>query len=92
MNIQLLAFATASDIVGKGPRDVELPDGSKVSDLKNLLTESHPELERLWDRLAVAVGGKLVQGDPELEDGQEVALLPPVSGGLPAPGEREALR
>ena len=83
MKIQLLAFATAGEIVGKGPRELELPDGSKVSDLKTILTESHPRLDVLWDRLAIAVGGRLVQGDVELEEGQEIALLPPVSGGLP---------
>lgn len=88
MKVQVLAFATAGDIVGKGPQQIELPDGSKVSDLKRLLTERHPKLDNLWDRLAVAVGGRLVQDDPELEEGQEIALLPPVSGGSSAGDER----
>lgn len=83
MRVQVLAFATASDILGKGPQVKELPDGARLSDLKALLTEQHPRLEGLWDRLAVAVSGHLETGDPVLEDGVEVALLPPVSGGAP---------
>jgi len=84
MNIKLLAFATASDIVGKGPQEIKLEDGARLSDLKALLIEKHAVLETVWDRLAVAVGGQLVRGDdPVLKDGDEVALLPPVSGGAP---------
>ncbi len=84
MKIKLLAFATASDIVGKGPQELTFDDGARLSDLKALLTEKHPVLESVWDRLAVAVGGTLVRDeDPELKDGDEVALLPPVSGGSP---------
>ena len=81
MKIKLLAFATASDLLGRGPTEVELPDGARVSDLKRLLVGQHPKLETMWPRLAIAVEGKLVQGNPELVDGQEVAMLPPVSGG-----------
>ncbi|MEM9594884.1 MAG: molybdenum cofactor biosynthesis protein MoaE [Acidobacteriota bacterium] len=84
MKIRLLAFATASDLVGKGPQDLELDAGARLSDLRLLLQDRHPTLEALWPRLAVAVDGALVQGDPELQDGAEVALLPPVSGGAPA--------
>lgn len=81
MNVHLVAFATASDIVGKDPQTLELPDGSSLSDLQRLLTERYPTLETLWPRLAVAVDGQLARTDAPLEDGAEVALLPPVSGG-----------
>lgn len=88
MKVQVLAFAGASDIVGREPQTRELADGARLSDLKTLLTEQHPELEKLWGRLAVAVSGRLETGDPVLEDGVEVALLPPVSGGAPEPTTR----
>ena len=84
MKIKLLAFATASDIVGSGSQEITLDDGARLSDLKAMLLQKHPVLESVWDRLAVAVGGHLVQNqDPVLKDGDEVALLPPVSGGAP---------
>lgn len=81
MKIHVVAFATASDVLGRGPNEVELPDGARLSDLRALLFERHPRLETLWPRLAVAVDGALAKDDPELEPGVEVALLPPVSGG-----------
>lgn len=82
MNIRLVAFATASEILGL-QRSCELPDGSRLSDLKKQLEADHPRLVGLWPRLALAIDHTLVarDADPELQDGVEVALLPPVSGG-----------
>jgi molybdopterin synthase catalytic subunit/molybdopterin converting factor small subunit len=85
MKIRLLAFATAADALGTGETDLELPDGSRISDLRSLLDRDHPGLVPLWPRLAVAVDGRIVPPDTPLEDGAEVALLPPVSGGTGEP-------
>lgn len=81
MRIRILAFASVADAVGAGEKDVELPAGSHLSDLRDRLTADFPNLELHWPRLAVAVDGELVGKDVELTDGAEVALLPPVSGG-----------
>lgn len=90
MKVRVLAFATASDHLGRSPRTVELAEGARLSDLRRALEAESPGIAALWPRLAVAVGGKLVQDDPELKDGVEVALLPPVSGGRPE-GQPEGL-
>jgi molybdopterin synthase catalytic subunit/molybdopterin converting factor small subunit len=81
MKIRLLAFATAADALGTGETDLEMPEGSRISDLRALLDRDHPGLVPLWPRLAVAIDGRIVPTDTQLEDGNEVALLPPVSGG-----------
>lgn len=86
MKIRVLAFATASDALGWSERELELPGGSRVADLRVRLEGDHPKIARHWPRLAVAVNGRLASPDQELPEGAEVALLPPVSGG--APGER----
>lgn len=83
MKVRVLAFATASDFLGRAPLEVELADGARLSDLRRRLETDKPGLAALWPRLAVAVGGQLVQDDRPLADGIEVALLPPVSGGRP---------
>src|SRR6185503_18085251 len=88
MKIRLLAFASAADALGSGELQIELPDGSRISDLRARLDGDHPQLALLWARLAVAVDGRIVPAETRLEEGAEVALLPPVSGGS---GE-EALR
>ena len=81
MKIRLLAFASAGDALGATETELELPDGSRVADLRARLDRDHPALTPLWPRLAVAVDGRISGPDESLSDGVEVALLPPVSGG-----------
>lgn len=85
MKIRLLAFATAADALGTGETELEVPDGSRISDLRAQLDRDHPGMVPLWPRLAVALDGRIVPPDTPLEDGAEVALLPPVSGGADEP-------
>ena len=81
MKVRLLAFASAGDALGTAELELELPEGSRVADLRSRLAVEFPQLAPLWPRLAVAVDGKLAGGEQALTDGAEVALLPPVSGG-----------
>jgi molybdopterin synthase catalytic subunit len=81
MKIALLAFASAGDILGTGETTLELAPRTTLAQLKMLLEERHPALGALWSRLAIAVNGDLRPDDTPLADGDEVALLPPVSGG-----------
>ncbi len=81
MKVHLLAFASAGDALGATEMELELPEGSRVSDLRDRLDRDHPKLGPLWPRLAVAVDGQIAGPDAPLTDGVEVALLPPVSGG-----------
>jgi molybdopterin synthase catalytic subunit len=90
MKIRLLAFASASDALGTGETEMELPDGADVARLRALLEERHPELGPLWGRLAVAVDGEIAGPGTPLTEGVEVALLPPVSGGAPSLASRRA--
>lgn len=92
MKIRLLAFASAGDALGAGELDLEMPEGSRVADLRERLDRDHPRLAPLWPRLAVAVDGRVVSPEAPLTEGAEVALLPPVSGGSGGNGSREDLR
>lgn len=85
MLIHLLAFASAGDVLGSDQLDLELPDGSGLSELRAWLDRRYPALAPLWPRLAVAVDGDVSAGNQPLHDGAEVALLPPVSGGTESP-------
>lgn len=87
MHVRLLAFATAADTLGP-ERDLDLPPGASVADLRDRLLIEFPPLVRLWPRLAVAIDGRLARPEEEIPDGAEVALLPPVSGGAPDRSER----
>jgi MoaE-MoaD fusion protein len=85
MKIRLLAFASAGDALGAGEREIELPAGSRIADLRALLDRSHPALGPLWPRLAIAIDGQIAGPEAEILEGAEVALLPPVSGGTAEP-------
>ena len=81
MKIQLLAFASATDALGTDTLELTLPEGTTVGALEAHLCSEHPPLRGLWPRLAVAVNGEVAARHAMLEEGDEVALLPPVSGG-----------
>jgi molybdopterin synthase sulfur carrier subunit len=81
MTFRLLAFATAADTLGAAESSFELPAGSCVKDLRDTLERTYPALKRLGLSLAIAVDGQIVSADTPLQEGCEVALLPPVSGG-----------
>ncbi|HEX3552654.1 MAG TPA: molybdenum cofactor biosynthesis protein MoaE [Thermoanaerobaculia bacterium] len=89
MKIHLLAFASAGDALGASEMELEMPEGSRVSDLRARLDREHPGMVPLWPRLAVAVDGRVVSVEEPLRDGAEVALLPPVSGGSGEPPRAE---
>ncbi len=84
MKVRIIAFATASDVLGQEALELVLPESAGLAELRAELVARHPNLETIWDRLAVAVDGTLVRGEEGLSDGCEVALLPPVSGGAPS--------
>lgn len=81
MKVHILAFASAREALGADEVELELPAGSDLDALRESLSSSRPGFDALWPRLAIAVDGRLVHGNAELLDGQEIALLPPVSGG-----------
>lgn len=81
MKVRILFFAQARDRAGQAERLIELPEGSRVADLVRRVRAEHPALEPLWAHLAIAVDGRLAAETAPLNDGSEVALLPPVSGG-----------
>lgn len=81
VKVRVLAFAGVREILGAGELVIDLPEGAGLGELRSHLDREHPELASYWQRLALAVDGRLGEGEAPLRDGSEVALLPPVSGG-----------
>ena len=78
--IRVLLFGAAADRAGT--RDTEIPAGEiTLDELWPLLTERHPDLSPMRDTLAFAVNGEYARRDARVVSGDEVAVLPPVSGG-----------
>lgn len=80
MQVTILAFGIAKDIIGGATLDVELPSGSTVSLLKDVLNRKFPDFQRLAS-LAVAVNAAYATDEQILLEQDEIVLIPPVSGG-----------
>ncbi|MBM3400049.1 MAG: MoaD/ThiS family protein [Bacteroidetes bacterium] len=74
--MNVLLFGRLAEICGSNNYTFDLKDTDSVCDK---LSEDFPEIKRL--SFAVAVNQKLVVQNTELNDGDEVALMPPYSGG-----------
>jgi molybdopterin converting factor small subunit len=81
MRIEVRLFAQARERVGSANARLELPDGSRVSDALTVLEQVYPGLGELRPHLAIAIDGTLSRASDTLVDGNELSLLPPVSGG-----------
>lgn len=88
MRLRVLFFSLLQDRFGTEERLEQFP-GRTVADLLQYYRVIAPELAGLWDVIAVAVNQQYARGTAELSDGDEVALLPPVSGGS---GKGEGMR
>ncbi len=79
--IRVLLFAALADAAGRRETYVEVPDGEPVGSLPSLLAESYPKLRERCANLAFAVNAEYASPSQPLREGDEVALIPPVSGG-----------
>jgi molybdopterin converting factor subunit 1 len=81
MKVRLLLFAVLRDIVGADERELDVADGTRAIDLWNGLREAHPQIAPYERPPFTAVNQDYVQPETLLRDGDEVAFIPPVSGG-----------
>ena len=80
MKLKLVAFGIARDILRGTELEIEIAEGSSVSDLKVSLVNSYPSFADLTS-LRFAVEEEYKSDDYTLSDGDEVVIIPPVSGG-----------
>ena len=87
MRVQVLLFALFREQAGQARLQLELPEGSTVADAKALLEAQYPL--QLTGGLA-AINEQLAQSSDPLKDGDELAFLPPVSGGASMSEEKSS--
>ncbi len=80
MRLKILAFGIAKDILGNREFELEIEEGATTNDLKNALKRQFPAFHDLAS-LAVAVNSTYARDEVLLFENDEIALIPPVSGG-----------
>lgn len=80
-DVQVLVFGELRDIIGASQVSVSMPPASRIVDLLVVLETRFPRLSTHRERMACAVNAKWSDAATTLQPGDEVALLPPVSGG-----------
>lgn len=80
IQIKVVAFGIARDIIGGRELALDLQVGTTASRAMSLLKEKFPAFEQLAS-LNLAVNEEYVAGDYEIQLNDELVLIPPVSGG-----------
>ena len=81
MKVNVRFFALYRERAGASERDWQLPETSTLSDLLREIRDAYPDLAPPDVDVVAAVNEEYADGGVVLRDGDEVALIPPVSGG-----------
>ena len=81
MRVQVLFFGQLKDLTGRSSESLPLGDRATLHDVLAHYSQKYAPIAKLASSLALSVNQVYAAGDAVLHDGDEVALLPPVSGG-----------
>ena len=85
MQVRVLYLGMLKEIAGCEQESLEVTEGASLGDLYRDLQERMPQLKNFEKAVALALNQEYSDGSATLRDNDEVALLPPVSGGAPDP-------
>ncbi len=80
-NVTVKFFGAAADLAGTREAEMPVREGSTLGDLWNEIAIRHPEIVPMKDSLAYAINDEYARWTDPVKPGDEIALLPPVSGG-----------
>ncbi len=80
MKVNILAFGITKDIFGSSSVAIDLANDATISNLKYLLEQEYPKLKQLATYMVAANNEYALDGDT-IHERDEIAIIPPVSGG-----------
>ncbi len=80
MKITVLGFGIAKDIFGSSEIHLDVNEGLNVGDLRSVLEEGYPQLNKLKSYM-LAIDEEYAEDSQIINSGNEIAVIPPVSGG-----------
>lgn len=81
MRVTVQLFARLRELAGRSEATLELPPGASVADVWRALEVDHPAMAPLGSSVSAAVNAEFAPMTTEVHEGDDVAFLPPVSGG-----------
>jgi len=81
VNIRVRFFALYREVVGKEQVEIEVTEGTTPAHVWRELCQDFPKLVDQSDIWKVAVNSEYIDPDSKLKEGDEVAFIPPLSGG-----------
>lgn len=91
MRLRVLFFGILKDVVGRPTDEIDVPQGAGLGDVFDRYASAHPRLREMASSIVAARNQEFADPATPLSDGDEVAFLPPVSGGSdPNPMEIES--
>ena len=84
ITLKVKSFAILKDIIGTQQITLQLPrrdEGTTVADLRTRILELYPEISAQGIPIGIAVNAKMANDNSVINDFDEIALLPPISGG-----------
>jgi molybdopterin converting factor small subunit len=84
ITLKVKSFAILREIIGEEQMTLQIPrkeEGTTVADLRIKILETYPEISAQKIPMGIAVNAKIVHDKSIINDFDEIALLPPISGG-----------
>ncbi|MEM6449136.1 MAG: MoaD/ThiS family protein [Cyanobacteria bacterium P01_D01_bin.105] len=81
ITITLKLFAIYQETLGTNEQTLKLPEGTTAGDVRDRLIAEHPNLAEWKDLTRFGINLQFAESHAALSDGDELVLIPPVSGG-----------
>lgn len=91
MRVRVVYFGILREMAGHEQETVELADDARLAELYSQLQQTIPGLSKFGNSIALSINYEYAQLNAPLHEGDEIALLPPVSGGAADVGKSSAV-
>lgn len=81
MKVRVKLFAVHRQLLGRREVEAEVPAGATIADVWRQLKTDHAPLSHLSDTVVAALNQDYAPLDAPVHEGDEIAFIPPVSGG-----------
>jgi len=81
VRVKVLFFGMLRDIVGRAEEQIELDEGARLESVFERYAREFPRLKDLTSSIVLALNQQFCERSEAVRDGDEIAFLPPVSGG-----------